>query len=89
MKLEVKKEDIHRIGNMMYSENGNLAVMCSAKTSNIEEILLRNILKCFGKQYKITASYDFWWSEDITNVDIVFETNLPYSIFQSLPIKSC
>lgn len=89
MKIEVKKEDIHRIGNTLYSEKGNLAVICSGETCNIERILLRNILKCFGKQYKITDSYDFWWGEDITNVDIVYETNLPYSIYESVPTGSC
>ena len=83
MKIEVEKKDIMCIGHTFYNENGNLAVICSTETSGIEYILLRNILKCFGEKYKIVAEYDTD-SEDIEYSDIVYETNLPYSIYLSV-----
>ena len=52
MNIEVKKEDIKKIGNTKYNEGGFLAIVCDGDTSNIEEILLRTILKCFGDEYK-------------------------------------
>ena len=82
MIIEVEKRDIDNIGHTAYSENGNLSLVCSTETSGIEQILLRNILKCFGDQYKIVDEYDTD-SEAIENSDIVFETNLPYSIYLS------
>ena len=54
MNIEVKKEDIKKIGNTKYNEGGFLAIVCDGDTSNIEEILLRTILKCFGDEYKVT-----------------------------------
>ena len=83
MNIQVEKTDIDLIGHTCYSENGNLAIICSTDTSGIEQILLRNILKCFGEEYKIVDEYDTD-SEEIEYSDIVFETNLPYSIYQSV-----
>lgn len=57
----------------------------SLDTHHLEMILLRSILKCFGKEYKI-ISEDDWWrdcgtcngTQDLTNVtDIRVKTNLP------------
>lgn len=83
MNIQVEKEDIDHIGHTSYNENGNFAVICSSETSGIEYILLRGILKCFGKEYKIIAEYDTD-SEEIEYSDVVFETNLPYSIYLSM-----
>ena len=74
MNIQVEKKDIECIGHTSYNNNGNLAVICSVDTSSIENILLRNILKCFGEEYKIIADYDTD-SEEIGNSDIVYETN--------------
>lgn len=83
MNLTVGKEDITRIGNTAFEQDGNLSIICSAETSNIEHILLRNILKCFGEQYKIVGESDFQWENKVL-VDTLYETNLPYSMFQSV-----
>ena len=87
MKLEVEKEDINKIGNVWSNENGFLAIICNGDTANIEEILLRNVLKCFGEEYHIVSAEDFIWEEDDYDewdFDIEFITNLPYEIFEKL-----
>ena len=59
MTIEVEKEDIRKIGNVWSNENGFLAIICNGDTANIEEILLRTILKCFGEEYHIVSAEDF------------------------------
>ena len=86
MNIEVVKEDIERIGNTMYNEGGFLAIICDGDTSNIEEILLRSILRCFGDDYKVIKAEDYIW-EDINGeevYDILFITNLPYEIYEKI-----
>lgn len=74
--IEVDKSDIMNIGHTAFNENGNLSIICKLEKSNFEKSLLRNILKCFGEQYKIVNTRDF---DGYNQDDIVFETNLPYS----------
>ena len=86
MKIEVTKEDIKRIGHTCYNEGGYLAIVCDGDTSNIEEILLRSILKCFGDEYKVIKAEDDIW-KDINGeevYDILFITNLPYEIYDMI-----
>ena len=86
MNLDVQKEDIKNIGYAWYNEDGFLAIMCDGDTSNIEEILLRTILKCFGDEYKVIKAEDDIW-EDINGeevYDILFITNLPYEIYDMI-----
>ena len=86
MNIEVVKEDIKKIGNAWYNEGGFLAIVCDGNTSNIEEILLRSILKCFGDEYKVVKAEDDIWEtfkgEEV--YDILFITNLPYEIFEKI-----
>lgn len=86
MNIEVKKEDIKKIGNTKYNEGGFLAIVCDGDTSNIEEILLRTILKCFGDEYKVIKAEDDIWENDEGEVvyDILFITNLPYEIYDMI-----
>ena len=86
MNIEVTKEDIKKIGNTKYNEGGFLAIMCDGDTCNIEEILLRSILKCFGDDYKVIKTEDYVW-ENINGeevYDILFITNLPYEIYDMI-----
>jgi hypothetical protein len=81
MNIEVVKEDIRHIGNTQQGdENGNTCIVCNGETSNIEEILLRSILKCFGDEYKILSSNDFVWNEGepTEKWGVEFHTNLPF-----------
>ena len=86
MNIEVTKEDIKKIGNTKYNEGGFLAIVCDRDTSNIEEILLRSILKCFGDDYKVIKAEDDIWEyingEEV--YDILFITNLPYEVYQKI-----
>ena len=86
MNIEVTKEDIKKIGHTCYNESGFLAIVCDGDTCNIEEILLRSILKCFGDDYKVIKADDDIW-ENINGeevYDILFITNLPYEIYDMI-----
>ena len=88
MNIQVEKEDISKIGYTGYKENGFLAIICNGDTANIEEILLRSILKCFGEEYHIVSSEDYIWQDDEGDGDDVYEiefiTNLPYEMFEKV-----
>ena len=86
MNIEVVKEDIKRIGHTCYNEGGSLAIMCDGDTCNIEEILLRSILKCFGDDYKVIKTEDYIWEKDEGEVvcEILYVTNLPYEIYDMI-----
>ena len=86
MKIEVTKEDIKKIGNTKYNEGGFLAIICDGDTCNIEEILLRSILKCFGDDYKVIKTEDYIWENDEGEVvyEILYVTNLPYEIYEKI-----
>ena len=86
MNIDVKKEDIKKIGNTKYNEGGFLAIICDGDTCNIEEILLRSILKCFGDDYKVIKTEDFIWENDEGEVvyEILYVTNLPYEIYDMI-----
>ena len=86
MNIEVTKEDIKKIGYACYNEGGFLEIMCNGDTCNIEDILLRSILKCFGDEYKVIKTEDFIWkNEEGEEVyDILYITNLPYELFEKI-----
>ena len=86
MNIEVTKKDIKKIGYACYNEGGFLAIMCDGDTCNIEEILLRSILKCFGDDYKVIKTEDFIWENDEGEVvyEILYVTNLPYGLFEKI-----
>lgn len=48
-----------------------------SSTCNIEEILLRSILQCWGEEYRITC-------EDDRPDGIVYDTNLPWDMYNEL-----
>lgn len=83
MNIQVEKEDIHLIGHTKYNDNGFLSIVCDVNNSNLEKILLRNILKCFGEEYKIIQFHEIWdIVGDTRNVtSIIVKTNLPYSLY--------
>ena len=86
MNIEVTKKDIKKIGYACYNEGGFLAIMCDGDTCNIEEILLRSILKCFGDDYKVIKTEDYIWENDEGEVvcEILYVTNLPYEIYDMI-----
>ena len=86
MELQVNKSDIKNIGHTTFEIEGNTAIICSIETCNIEEILLRNILKCFGDEFEITDIEDYWYekADGDDDVDILCITNLPYDQYMAL-----
>ena len=73
----VNKLDIKFIGDTTFEEDGNTSIICDFKTCCIEEILLRSILQCWGKNYGIIKRYEH-------NYGIVLQTNLPWNIYNSI-----
>ena len=77
----VTANDIDKIGNTHFkdTETGYLSIICDINTVDIEKILLRSILKCFGEQYVITDIEDYFWTDVDGNEvrDILIKTNLP------------
>ena len=87
MNIEVTKKDIKKIGYACYNEGGFLEIMCDGDTYNIEYILLRSILKCFGDEYKIIKTEVFIWKNEEGEeevFDILYITNLPYELFEKI-----
>lgn len=64
--------DIYKVGHTIYSDSGNACFACHLITANIEELILREILKLFGE-------YEILHIDDGDNGEIIFTTNLPYN----------
>ena len=85
MNIEVEKKDILNIGYKRINFAGVLGIVSDSDTANVEEILLRCILKCFGETYIITKVEDcVMVDEDDLYDDIMFITNLPFEMFEKV-----
>ena len=77
--VEVQADDIRKIGGTICEgDNGFTHFLCDTATANIEEILLRSILKCFGDDWK-------------SPVCVTPEAQVPLTLeskFRMTPIKS-
>lgn len=79
--LSVYKSDLKKIGGTVHGDDaGKTCFICNVETSNIEEILLREILVLYG--YKINNSVDFVWESD--QIDIEFQTDMPWKEYMAL-----
>lgn len=83
MNLNLKKADIKNIGHTAFQQNGKLLLICDSLTANIEKILLKNLLLCFGRNYRIVSIENFYWNKD-NLPDILIKTNLPYETYTNL-----
>ncbi len=77
MNVQVERKDISRIGHTSMGVNGYVVALCSKETSRLEYILLRSVLKCFGEDYKIVATFDHK-----SDGDVAYATNLPWSLYE-------
>lgn len=80
--ISVEKKDLLGVGNTFFSKNGNLVILCDIQTANIEEILLRNILLEFNKEYKIINKEDFEWQNGDKQIEFI--TNMPWDEFSAM-----
>lgn len=88
MYLELIKSDIHRIGGAAYhNDEGNCVIVFYEDdvAYQIEYIFLRNILKLFGQQYRITSEDEYF--DEKEGLVIHLTTNLPWEIFMAENIK--
>ena len=84
MNLQVKQSDIQGIGYKTINNNGFLTIVTDGSCYGLEDILLRNILRCFGDDYKVTDSYDCERPdepEDSDEMDVAWDTNLPWEVY--------
>lgn len=82
MTIEVEKSDIWKIGRGCWgNDSGYLTIDCNIDTVNIEEILLRSILKCFGDEYTVTETLEYINDDDMID-GLVLVTNLPFEMFE-------
>ena len=84
--IEVQADDIQKIGTTTFgADDGFTHILCDLSTANIEEILLRSILKCFGDEYEILGCEDFEWDNGIEQIEFV--TNLPWDVYKEAFMK--
>ena len=79
MHLELIKSDIYRIGGSTYQSDEGYCVFVFYEDDvayQIEYIFLRNLLKLFGQQYRITSEDEYFNEKE--GVAIHLTTNLPW-----------
>ena len=84
MNLQVTGKYIKNIGYKVFDNEGYLTIVTDGSCYGLEDILLRNILRCFGDDYKVTDSYDCERPdepEDSDEMDVAWDTNLPWEIY--------
>jgi len=79
--MKLYKKDLLNIGNTVYDKNGYVRFVIDAKTSNIELILLREILELFN--CKIISTEDSIRTENGNEIFDI-QTNLPFEVYEKL-----
>ncbi len=80
--MKLFKNDLLKIGHTNYNENGFITIISSESTGNIEEMLLREILKEFGN-YRITSILESE-CKCCGDINITFKTNLPVRLVDNM-----
>ena len=80
--LTVYKKDIQKIGHTTFEgESENTCFICDQRTSNIEEILLREILDLYGYQIEEPVDWTMLGSEE---PHTMFITDMPWEEYMAL-----
>ena len=89
MELYLKKEDLLSLGEDLLQQDGCVSIIMVGLSSIgmvwEREILIRNVLKLFGDQYKIVSMSDVPVSEkgkEHLMALTVFNTNLPWNMIE-------
>ena len=85
MHLELIKSDIHRIGGATYQDDEGNCVFVFYEDDvayQIEYIFLRNLLKLFGEQYRITSEDEY--VEEGDELVIHLTTKLPWKEYMEV-----
>lgn len=86
MNLQITGKDINNIGYKVFDNEGYLTIVTGGSCYGLEDIFLRNILRCFGEQYEVTNSYDFerpYEPKDSDKMDVAWDTNLPWDVYMN------
>ena len=84
MYLKVQGKDINNIGYKVFDNEGYLTIVSEGSCYGLEDILLRNILRCFGEDYTMTDSYDYERPDEpeaLEEMDVAWDTYLPWEIY--------
>ena len=88
MSFELLKSDIHRIGgSAFHNDEGNCVLVFYEDDGDyqVEYIFLRNILKLFGQQYRITSEDKYY--DERGKIVTYLTTNLPWAMYMAEEIK--
>ena len=81
MFLEVEKEDLLYIGDSTYQSDDGNCVFVFYDAFDISRILLRNLLKMMGNQYRILEEEEF--VDEHNGIIIHFFTYLPWDVYMN------
>lgn len=88
MKLELHKEDLLSLSEIVFCQDGYVSFIMAGLSSRgmvwEREIIIRNVLKLFGDQYKVVGIAESELAVDGTTTLTRFETNLPWSMIEEL-----
>ena len=91
MELELYKEDIMKLGDAIFPMKDYVVIEIFSRDDTvwITEILLRNILKLFGEDYKVICFDELTPEEDdeVEMASMFFVTNLPWKEIEGLGFK--
>lgn len=83
--MKLFKKDIKKIGyHIQANSDNNTYFICDGATSNLEQIILREILRLFG--YKILSVRDHIWIDNNQKeqMDILIETDMPWEVYDRI-----
>ena len=88
MEIELHKEDLVMLGDEIVPFNDCVAITMAGFSSSMvweREIIIRNVLKLFGEQYKVVGLYG-WPNEEAEDECVchitAFATNLPWDMIE-------
>lgn len=86
MYLEIEKEDLLYIGDSTYQSDDGYCVFVFYDAFDISRILLRNLLKMMGDQYRILDEEEYVDEQEGFIIHIF--TNLPWDVYMKAALDN-
>lgn len=90
--FKVNKLDLLNFGDKIINNTGfvNILIKGNKQYNSFEKIFLRNILNCFGKQYRIVEYCDIPTELGFDyDIDLLIKTNLEWIVFETFNRDYC
>ena len=90
--FKVNKLDLLNFGDKIINNTGfvNILIKGNKQYNSFEKIFLRNILNCFGKQYRIVEYCDIQTELGFDyDIDLLIKTNLEWIVFETFNRDYC